>query len=82
MAWSWLETGWDLVPAAREDRVTWSYEHAGSPWHAAYTPGIRALTVVDGAGETLLDGGRATRVDGDEIRAKAAEAAARLFSRL
>jgi hypothetical protein len=34
------------------------------------------------AGEVVLRDGRATRVDADEIRAKAAEAAQRLFARL
>jgi hypothetical protein len=33
-------------------------------------------------GEVLLADGRPTRVDADEIRAKAAEQAARLFARL
>ena len=44
--WSWLEAGWRLVPEARDDTVTWSYDHADSPWHVAFTPGVRALDVV------------------------------------
>jgi cytosine/adenosine deaminase-related metal-dependent hydrolase len=79
-AWSWLATGWDLVPEARADEVTWSYDPM-DPWHVAFTPGIRPLRVVVG-GEVVLEGGRPTRVDADEIRAKAREQAARLHARL
>lgn len=81
-AWSWLEQGYALVPEARDDTVTWSYDHVDSPWHIAFTPGIRATRVVAADGEVLLDDGRPTRVDVDEIRAKAAEQAARLHARL
>lgn len=80
-AWSWLATGWDLVPEARTDRVTWNYASMHSAWHLAYTTGVRPLTVVVG-GETVLRDGRAVRVDADEVRAKAAEQAARLHRRL
>jgi cytosine/adenosine deaminase-related metal-dependent hydrolase len=81
-AWSWLTNGYRLVPEAADDRVTWSYDHADSPWHVAYTPGMRALEVVTGDGELLVSDGRPTLVDLDEIRAYAAEQAERLFSRL
>ena len=81
LPWEWLEAGQVLFPEVATDRVTWSYDHADSPWHLAFTPGVRALRVeVDG--EVLLDDGRPTRVDLDEIRAKAAEQAARLHARL
>ncbi len=79
-AWSWLESGWALVPEARADRVTWSYGSM-DPWHLAYTPTVRAIDV-DIDGLAALRDGRATRVDGDEIRAKAAEQASRLHARL
>ena len=80
IAWEWLETGRDLVPETRADRVTWSYEPM-EPWHVAFTPGIRPLRVeVDG--QVVFDDGRPTRVDPDEIRAKAAEQARRLHARL
>jgi cytosine/adenosine deaminase-related metal-dependent hydrolase len=79
-AWSWVEHGWTLVPEAREDRVTWSYSPM-EPWHLAYTPTVRAIDV-DIAGEPALRDGVAARVDADEIRAKAAEQAARLHARL
>jgi hypothetical protein len=70
------------VPEAADDRVTWSYDHADSPWHVAYTPGTRALDVVTGDGRPLVRDGHPTTVDIDEVRAHAAEQAARLFARL
>ncbi|HVC13556.1 MAG TPA: amidohydrolase family protein [Acidimicrobiales bacterium] len=79
--WAWVEEGWALVPEALGDRVRWSYGHTDDPWRLAFTPGVRALDVwVDG--EQVLDAGRATRVDPREVRARAAEQAARLFERL
>jgi cytosine/adenosine deaminase-related metal-dependent hydrolase len=81
-AWSWVANSWDLVPEAANDQVTWTYGHVDSPWHLAFSPGVRALDVVSGEGETLLADGVPTRVDPDEVRAKAAEAAARLFAQL
>jgi cytosine/adenosine deaminase-related metal-dependent hydrolase len=80
VVWSWLETGADLVPDVRADRVTWSYAPM-DPWHLAYTPGVRAERV-EVAGETVLDGNGPTRVDAAEIRARAAEQAVRLHRRL
>lgn len=79
-AWTWLAEGWNLVPEARWDRVEWSYEPM-DPWHVAFTPVIRPLTVtVDD--EVVFSNGVPTRVDGGEIRAKAAEQARRLHARL
>jgi len=51
------------------------------PWHIAFTPGVRPLRVVVG-GEVVLDEDGPTRVDPDEVRAKAREQAARLHARL
>lgn len=79
-AWSWLEQGWELVPDARRDTVTWSYGPM-EPWHVAFTAGIRPLDIVID-GERVLEDGEPTRVDAFEIRAKAAEQAARLHARL
>ena len=79
-AWAWLEQGRELFPEAREDQVTWSYPTI-EPWHLAFTPTIRAIDV-DIAGEPALRDGVATRVDPDEIRAKAAEQAVRLHRAL
>jgi cytosine/adenosine deaminase-related metal-dependent hydrolase len=79
-AWRWLETGWDLVPEAGNDRVTWSYEPL-NPWHVAFTPGIQPLRVEVG-GEVVWEDGRPTRVDAAEVRAKAREQAVRLHARL
>jgi cytosine/adenosine deaminase-related metal-dependent hydrolase len=79
--WGWLLGGYRLVPEAAGDEVVWDRPHAGDPWWAAFTPGVRALDVTV-AGEKVLQGGVATRVDADEVRAKAAEQSARLFARL
>jgi cytosine/adenosine deaminase-related metal-dependent hydrolase len=79
--WEWLGNGYLLFPEAEHDEVVWDHPHAGDPWWAAYTPGVRALDVTV-AGEKALVDGVATRVDGNEVRAKAAEQAARLFARL
>ncbi|MGO9965117.1 MAG: amidohydrolase family protein [Acidimicrobiales bacterium] len=79
-AWSWLEAGSDLVPETSEDRVRWSYEPI-DPWHLAFTPGVQPVEVVV-AGEVVLSGGRPTRVDAHEVRARAHEQALRLWARL
>ncbi len=79
-AWSWLAGGYELVPEAREDRVTWSYEPMEA-WHLAFSPGVRPLEVAVG-GEVVLRDGQPTRVDAAEVRARAGEQAQRLFSRL
>jgi cytosine/adenosine deaminase-related metal-dependent hydrolase len=79
-AWAWLEEGWNLVPEARNDEVTWSYDPM-DPWYLAFTPGVRPLEVkVDD--EVVFTDGRPTRVDPDEVRAKAREQAARLHAKL
>jgi hypothetical protein len=51
------------------------------PWRLAYSPGV-SPTAVEIDGEVVLADGVATRVDADEIRHKAAEAAQRLFRKL
>jgi hypothetical protein len=51
------------------------------PWHIAFTPGVRPLEVKVG-GEVVLADGKPTKVDAVEVRAKAAEQAARLHARL
>jgi cytosine/adenosine deaminase-related metal-dependent hydrolase len=79
--WGWLENGYRLVPEAADDVVVWDRPHAADPWWAAFTPGVRAVDVTV-AGEKVLRDGVATRVDPVEVRAKAAEQAARLFARL
>jgi cytosine/adenosine deaminase-related metal-dependent hydrolase len=79
-AWSWLEEGWNLVPEARDDRVTWSYDPM-DPWHLAFTAGVHPVEVVVD-GEVVFADGKPTRVDADEVRAKAREQAARLHARL
>jgi hypothetical protein len=79
-AWAWLEAGRSLVPEAAEDRVTWSYDPM-EPWHLAFTPGVSPVEIEIG-GEVVIADGRPTRVDPDEIRARAGEQARRLFARL
>lgn len=79
-AWGWLENGRDLVPETRHDEVTWSYTPM-DPWHLIFTPGVRPVRVVVDD-DVVLDEGVPTRVDADEIRAKAAEQAQRLHARL
>ena len=81
VAWAWLSNGYHLVPEAQTDFVRWSYDHADSPWHVAFTPNVRAIDV-DIAGEPVLRGGLPTRVDIDEVRARAAEQSTRLHARL
>lgn len=80
--WEWIDNGYLLFPEARRDRVTWSYPHATSAWHVAFTPGVRALDVERADGVALVRDGRPMLVDEDEVRAKAAEQAQRLFARL
>ncbi len=79
-AWRWLETGWELFPEARHDRVTWSYPTIDA-WHLAYTPTVRAIDV-DVDGRRVLGDGKPTLVDETEVRAKASEQASRLFRAL
>jgi len=79
-AWSWLEAGRTLVPETADDEVTWSYAPM-DPWHIVFTPGIRPRRVIVDD-EVVLDEDGPTRVDAEEVRAKAAEQARRLHARL
>jgi len=63
-----------------DDRVVWSYEPM-APSHLAYTTGVRPRRV-EVAGEVVLDECGPTRVDAQEIRARAGEQAQRLFARM
>ena len=79
-AWGMLATNADLFPDVERDRVTWNYEPIDA-WRLAFTTGVRPRRVeVDG--EVLLDHGEPTKVDAVEIRAKATEAAQKLFAKL
>ncbi len=79
-AWDWLKTGWDLVPAALDDRVTWSYAPM-DPWHLAFTPAARPIEIeIDGL--VVWKDGSPSLVDASEIRAKAGEQARRLHALL
>ncbi len=78
--WKWLEHGNSLVPDARNDEVVWATRSL-DPWHQAFTTGTTPEQVtVDG--RVVWANGRSTVVDEDEIIAKAAEAAQRLFQRM
>jgi cytosine/adenosine deaminase-related metal-dependent hydrolase len=80
-AWQWLQNGEKFFPEVQDDQVTWSYDHVDSPWHTAFTPGVRCESVVID-GHEVVNNGQPTNFDMSEIRAKAAEAAQRLHSRL
>lgn len=79
--WSWLENSYEIFPEAKFDKVTYNYDHLDSPWHVAFTPGIRP-TDVEVNGKKLVVAGLPTRVDLQEVRAKAAEQSIRLHQRL
>jgi cytosine/adenosine deaminase-related metal-dependent hydrolase len=79
-AWNWLANGWEIVPEARQDRVTWSYQPM-DPWHLAFDPGADPVEVIVG-GELVWKDGQPTRIDPAEVRARAAEQARRLHARL
>ncbi len=78
--WAWLEAGRRLVPEAADDRVTWSVD-AMDPWSLAFTTGVRP-TRVEVGGEVVWADGQPTRVDREEIRARSAESARRLWARM
>ena len=78
--WGWLEAGRSLFPETADDVVTWNYD-VMDPWRLAYTTQTSPVTIeVDG--ETVWDDGKPTKVDADEIKAKATEAATKLFAKL
>lgn len=78
--WAWLSHGWNLFPEARTDTVTWTYDRLG-PWELAFTTTVLARdVVVDDV--VVYENFTPTLVDADEIRAKAAEQANRLFAAL
>jgi len=79
--WNWLHASEKFFPEIVNDTVTWSYDNVDSPWHAAFTPGIRCVDVVV-AGESVVKNGIPTKFDIAEIRAKAAEAATTLHKKL
>jgi cytosine/adenosine deaminase-related metal-dependent hydrolase len=79
-AWAMLDVNADLFPECRNDVVSWNYDDM-DPWRLAFTTGVSPTDItVDG--EVVMADGRLTNVDAAEIRAKAAEAATRLHTRL
>ena len=80
LPWSWLETGYRIIPEAVNDRVTWSHGPI-DPWRLAFQTNIKPqLVEIDG--EVVYTEGELTRADAMEIRTKAAEQAQRLFAKL
>jgi cytosine/adenosine deaminase-related metal-dependent hydrolase len=79
--WQWLRNAERFFPEIVRDSVTWSYDNVDSPWHAAFTPGIRCVEVrVDG--NLVVDNGKPTHFDMNEIRSKAFEATTKLHKKL
>ena len=79
--WKWLRNAEKFFPEIVRDSVTWSYDNVDSPWHAAFTPGIRCVEVrVDG--NLVVDNGKPTHFDMNEIRSRAFEAATKLHKKL
>jgi hypothetical protein len=79
--WQWLRNAEKFFPEISRDSVTWSYDNVDSPWHAAFTPGIRCVDVrVDG--NLVVDNGKPTQFDINEIRNKAFEATTKLHKKL
>ena len=81
IAYKWLTNGWSLVPDARNDVVTWNYDHMDSAWHLAFTPGARPVEVTIG-GQAVIRNAQPINFDIEEIRRKSAEQAHRLHERL
>lgn len=78
--WQWLRNAEKFFPEISRDSVTWSYDNVDSPWHAAFTPGIRCVDVrVDG--NLVVDNGKPTQFDMNEIRSKAFEATTKLHKK-
>ena len=80
-AWTWMHNGLELAPESRKDVVEWNYDHMDSPWHVAFSPGTRPLRIVID-GRTVVDNGRPTMFDIEELRHKASEQSQRLHERL
>lgn len=81
IVWQWLRNADKFFPEIDRDTVTWSYDQTDSPWHVAFTPGIRCVDVhVDG--KLVVQNGIPTQFDMNEIRTKAAEAAEKLHKKL
>ena len=79
--WKWLHTAERFFPEIVNDTVTWSYDNSDSPWHVAFTPGIRCVDVRVN-GQLVVDNGTPTQFDMSEIRSKASEAATKLHKKL
>lgn len=79
--WKWLQAAEKFFPEIVDDTVTWSYDKADSPWHVAFTPGIRCVDVRV-KGQLVVNNGTPTQFDMNEIRSKASEATTKLHKKL
>tara|TARA_A100001037_G_scaffold31779_1_gene24997 strand:- start:116 stop:682 length:567 start_codon:yes stop_codon:yes gene_type:complete len=78
--WNMLDVNASLFPECRQDKVTWSYKEM-DPWHLAFTSGIRPVDIeIDG--KPIMKSGEFLDIDSAEIRAKAGEAAIKLFNKM
>jgi len=78
--WNMLNVNAALFPECRDDTVTWSYPEI-DPWHLAFSSGVRPVDIeIDG--KPIMRNGEFTDIDSTEIRAKAKEAAEKLFKRI
>ncbi len=75
-----LATNTTLFREVEQDRITWNYRPV-DPWRLAFTPAVRPSRI-ERDGVVIYDAGTFVDIDADEIRAKAAEAALRLFAKL
>jgi len=78
--WNMMDVNTSLFPQCRKDKVTWSYGEM-DPWHLAFTSGIRPVDIeIDG--KPIMKSGEFLDIDSAEIRAKAGEAAEKLFNKM
>ena len=78
--WKMLDVNTDLFPECRQDKVTWSYKEM-DPWHLAFTSGVQPVQIeIDG--KPIMRNGEFLDIDSAEIRAKAGEAAEKLFKKI
>ena len=79
-AWEWLTNGYRIFPEALNDRVVWNYPNM-DPWELAFSTGVNPIEVMVEQ-ETIWANGTSTRVDANEVRAKAAEQAKKVHAKL
>ena len=78
--WDMLSVNTSLFPQCQDDQITWSYDEI-DPWHLAFTSGVRPLDI-EMDGKPIMKDGTFLEIDSLEIRAKAGEAAEKLFKKI